>query len=237
MPRPSAIPPAATTGTGATASTTAGTSGNVEIRPVWPPASVPCAVTTSTPASAARRAPSTVRTWHTHDRSGVVRGGDERRRVRERVRDDPHSLVERDGHELRGAGEMADEPDAERTIGQLTGEPDLRDQPVGASDGRAADESETARFRYRGRESAGASPPPIGALSTGYSISNRSHNRVHSTGVTLPHPVGVVRATAQRSGGVGSRLAHSDRMTRREAAELFEVRAAQLAEAARAERR
>lgn len=49
-PRPSPIPPAAMTGTGATASTTAGTSGSVATCPrTCPPASHPCATTTSTP--------------------------------------------------------------------------------------------------------------------------------------------------------------------------------------------
>jgi hypothetical protein len=46
-PRPSAMPPAATTGTSrpeaATRSTTAGTSGNVARLAPWPPASLPCA--------------------------------------------------------------------------------------------------------------------------------------------------------------------------------------------------
>lgn len=35
------IPPAASTGIGAAASTTAGTSASVDTNPVWPPASVP----------------------------------------------------------------------------------------------------------------------------------------------------------------------------------------------------
>ena len=49
-PRASPIPPAAITGTGATASTTAGTSGSVATVPhTCPPASQPCATITSTP--------------------------------------------------------------------------------------------------------------------------------------------------------------------------------------------
>src|ERR1700749_1009228 len=48
-PRPSVIPPAASTGTGATASTTAGTSGSVDRRLPCPPASVPWATITSAP--------------------------------------------------------------------------------------------------------------------------------------------------------------------------------------------
>ncbi len=56
-PRASPIPPAAITGTGATASTTAGTSGSVATVPhTCPPASQPCATITSTPAATARRA-------------------------------------------------------------------------------------------------------------------------------------------------------------------------------------
>ena len=59
-PRPSKIPPAATTGIAPfIASTIIGTSGIVATRPVWPPASVPCATTTSQPASSARLACST----------------------------------------------------------------------------------------------------------------------------------------------------------------------------------
>ena len=54
--RPRAMPPAASTGTGATASTTSGTSTIVATSPVWPPASVPCATIRSTPAAACRRA-------------------------------------------------------------------------------------------------------------------------------------------------------------------------------------
>ena len=62
------MPPAATTGT-ATASTTCGTSAIVPTSaasngpanvPRWPPASLPCATTTSTPAASSRRASSTV---------------------------------------------------------------------------------------------------------------------------------------------------------------------------------
>src|SRR5436190_607845 len=54
--RPRAIPPAASTGMGATASTTSGTSTMVEISPVWPPASVPWATMMSAPALACRLA-------------------------------------------------------------------------------------------------------------------------------------------------------------------------------------
>ena len=57
-PRPSAMPPAAITGSGETASTTAGMSGSDAVVPsTWPPASQPWATTTSTPALAARRPP------------------------------------------------------------------------------------------------------------------------------------------------------------------------------------
>ncbi len=60
-PRPSKIPPAATTGMlSPTASTIWGTSGMVDTVPVWPPASLPWATTTSHPASRARRAWSTL---------------------------------------------------------------------------------------------------------------------------------------------------------------------------------
>ena len=56
-PRPSAMPPAATTGVGETASTTAGMRGIVATVPrTCPPASHPCATTISTPQSTARLA-------------------------------------------------------------------------------------------------------------------------------------------------------------------------------------
>ena len=59
-PRPSTMPPAATTGTRSpTASTIWGTKGMVATCPVCPPASVPWATTMSHPASTARRAWST----------------------------------------------------------------------------------------------------------------------------------------------------------------------------------
>ena len=58
-PRPSAMPPAARTGTGATASTTIGTSAMLACQPTWPPPSVPCAMMTSAPAVAARTASGT----------------------------------------------------------------------------------------------------------------------------------------------------------------------------------
>ncbi len=64
-PRPSAIPPAASTGTGATRSTTAGTNASVDHprRAPCPPASVPCATITSAPTSTACRASARSVTW------------------------------------------------------------------------------------------------------------------------------------------------------------------------------
>ena len=61
-PRPSATPPAASTGIGATALTTIGTSGIVPIVPMCPPPSVPWATITSAPARAAAFASATVET-------------------------------------------------------------------------------------------------------------------------------------------------------------------------------
>ena len=58
--RPRAMPPAARTGVGATASTTSGTSTMVAISPVCPPASVPWAMTMSAPAAWWRTAWTTV---------------------------------------------------------------------------------------------------------------------------------------------------------------------------------
>ena len=54
------MPPAASTGVGATASTTMGSSAMVAICPTCPPPSVPCAVITSAPAAQARRASATL---------------------------------------------------------------------------------------------------------------------------------------------------------------------------------
>src|SRR5215207_2624070 len=52
-PRPSAIPPAATTGTAPARSTSSGTSTIVPSQPPWPPASPPWATSTSAPAASA----------------------------------------------------------------------------------------------------------------------------------------------------------------------------------------
>ena len=49
--RPSPMPPAASTGSGATASITCGQSTTLPMSPVWPPPSPPCAITKSTPAA------------------------------------------------------------------------------------------------------------------------------------------------------------------------------------------
>ena len=64
-PRPSAIPPAASTGVGAARSTTTGTNGSVDRprRAPCPPASVPCATITSAPRSTACLASSRSVTW------------------------------------------------------------------------------------------------------------------------------------------------------------------------------
>ena len=62
-PRPSMIPPAASTGTGATASTTAGTRGRVARVAPCPPASLPCATIRSAPAATASSAAGTSCTW------------------------------------------------------------------------------------------------------------------------------------------------------------------------------
>src|SRR6266851_3234575 len=82
--RPEAIPPAASTGVGATASTTSGTRTIVAISPVCPPASVPWATMRSAPAalwrSACTRAPAraATRTPAPWARSISVGGGEPR---------------------------------------------------------------------------------------------------------------------------------------------------------------
>ncbi len=64
-PRPSAMPPAASTGVGAARSTTIGTNGSVDRprRAPCPPPSVPCATMTSAPRSTACLASSRSVTW------------------------------------------------------------------------------------------------------------------------------------------------------------------------------
>src|SRR5438552_4297517 len=63
-PAPSPMPPEASTGTGLIASTTAGSSVQIDVVPLTcPPASTPCAITASTPAAAAAFASSSEPTW------------------------------------------------------------------------------------------------------------------------------------------------------------------------------
>ncbi len=94
--RPEAMPPAASTGTGATASTTCGTSTIVEISPVWPPASVPCATIRSAPAATCLRACSTVPTSAaTGTPAARALGHHLRRRRPERAGDQPDRVLER----------------------------------------------------------------------------------------------------------------------------------------------
>jgi len=64
MTAPSPIPPEASAGKGSIASTTAGSSSQIEVVPrTWPPASKPCAMTASTPAQAAASASASEPTW------------------------------------------------------------------------------------------------------------------------------------------------------------------------------
>ena len=74
------MPPAASTGVGATASTTSGTSTMVAISPVCPPASVPCATMRSTPAALVALGVGHGAGQGGHSHSGVVRPRDERGR-------------------------------------------------------------------------------------------------------------------------------------------------------------
>ena len=70
-PRPSATPPAAATGMPRAASTTAGTSANVPRATPWPPASAPCATSTSAPFATASFACSTRLDLADHQRAGL----------------------------------------------------------------------------------------------------------------------------------------------------------------------
>ena len=62
------------------------------------------------------------------------------------------TLLECDVHELGGVREVADDPDAERSVGELARPPDLLDEPRRTADGGAADHAEPAGVRDRGRE-------------------------------------------------------------------------------------
>ena len=92
--RPEPMPPAASTGVGATASITSGHSTIEPMSPVWPPPSVPWAMTMSTPASRWRRA------WAAEPHSAATRRpaswislDDLRRRRAEGVGDQAHLVV------------------------------------------------------------------------------------------------------------------------------------------------
>jgi hypothetical protein len=90
------MPPAATTGIGATASTTAGTSPIVpRVTPEWPPASRPCAMMISAPAAAASFACASL---HLADdlAAGVLDAAGERRWITERQHRCRRPGVERD---------------------------------------------------------------------------------------------------------------------------------------------
>ena len=77
---------------------------------------------------------------------------DERGGVGERVRDDPHTLVERDRMSSAAPGKWLTNPTPNgRSVSARTARIWL-DEPGCALDGRPADETETARLRDRGRE-------------------------------------------------------------------------------------
>ena len=117
----------------------------------------------------------------------------------------------------RGVRQVADEPDAERTIGELTRDADLFDQPVHAADRRAADQSETARF---GR------PRPPGGRARHRRPSARSASGARSR---TSHTVASA-STHAPSGRHRTQVRPQRPHSRREPPQLLEVRAAQLAE-------
>jgi hypothetical protein len=82
----------------------------------------------------------------------------EGRRIGEGVGDDADAGFDRDVHELRSAGEVADEPDAEGTFGQIACPFYLVAQPRGAAHRRPADHAEPARLGHAGGERRRAHP-------------------------------------------------------------------------------
>src|SRR5919106_6154040 len=126
MPRPSAIPPAATVGVGETASTPAGTRGRVATVPqIWPPASHPWATTASIPASTARFAsPTLAIVCSTVAPAAWAAFGVPVWRAPEE-RDDPHVLLEAVGQPgVLGPREPQVHP--EGAVGPFPGLPDHR---------------------------------------------------------------------------------------------------------------
>ena len=178
-PRPSKMPPAATTGTVApTASTIWGTRGNVATKPVCPPASVPWATTTSQPASTACPAwidlaahvddekPVAVAQLHHLDR--YPEPGHEHRCA---PFDDP--LDER-GH-LAGHGSQ--EVDAEGLVGEPAHEGNLPDSWCRGTWSTPPD-TRTRPPQTPPRRGGDRRRPPMPASMTGCSISSSSVRRV-----------------------------------------------------------
>ena len=145
------MPPAATTGTGATASTTAGTSARVAVVPrTWPPASQPWATMTSAPASAARTASATLPTLIIRRApASWIRpaSGAGSPQNSETI---GHALVE---HRLDLLGDVEGEHDIgdEGPVGRLAQAPDPGARLFAAPAGEA-ERAEAAGVRYRGGE-------------------------------------------------------------------------------------
>ena len=191
-PRPSKMPPAATTGMWApTASTIWGTSGMVATRPVWPPASVPWATTTSHPASSGP--PGVVHlAAHVDDQDVVaVTEVDHLRR---------HAQA---GHEDRGAsfddlldlpdqvpGHGGEQVDPERLVRRLAYLGDLGHHPL-VGHGRGSEATESSGLGHR-RHQGGYETPPMPANMTGWSIPSTSVSlvfiSVSSVGCILGEP-------------------------------------------------
>ncbi len=152
-PAPSPIPPDASTGTGFTASSVAGSSSHIDVVPLtWPPASIPCAITASTPAAAAASASATEPTYQyldpvpvriLHERRGRPPEEDDQRRTRLDRRLD--LLCDERSIFVRRVGILEvcdDDVDAERAVGQVSNAsdatPELGGQTASAEHAAAA---------------------------------------------------------------------------------------------------
>ena len=145
------MPPAATTGTGATASTTAGTSARVAVRAADVAAGLPALGDDDVGAGlgGAHRFGDAADAHH-QEGAGVVDAPGERRGIAPEQRDDGHALVE---HRLDLLGDVEGEHDIgdEGPVGRLAQAPDPGARLFAAPAGEA-ERAEAAGVRDRGGE-------------------------------------------------------------------------------------
>ena len=161
-PLPSAMPPAAATGTGDTASTTAGTSGRVARSAPCPPASVPWATTIWAPFAAASRASFSVWTWQIRTAPAVAdlrrEGRDVAEGQHDRARLSFQRDVERGGPLVQRPGDEADTDRAVAGLFELALDPVIgapADRGIGIP---GADQPQTARSGDRTGQRAARHP-------------------------------------------------------------------------------